>query len=110
MLYAFTGDARIKDAFERAVQDTMRDIEKEAQTRVRKEGADANRTTGNLVWASWTHFTARPTEDEGKQPPTHRTQDDATLQNARWAQAIDPHLHSHNYVFNRARSKFPANM
>ena len=68
LLYAFTGDARIKDAFEHAVQDTMRDVEKEAQTRVRKDGADTNRTTGNLVWASWTHFTARPTEDEGKQP------------------------------------------
>ena len=40
--------------------DTMRDIEADMQTRVRKEGVYADRTTGNLAWASFTHEMARP--------------------------------------------------
>ena len=72
-----TGDARIKNAFETAVQDTMREIERDMQTRVRKDGAEEDRTTGNAVWASFTHYLARPVDG-----------------------VPDPSLHSHNFMFN----------
>ena len=71
------GDARIKNAFETAVQDTMREIERDMQARVRKDGAEEDRTTGNAVWASFTHYLARPVDG-----------------------VPDPSLHSHNFMFN----------
>ena len=55
----------------------MREIESEIKTRVRKNGADENRTTGNMVWAEFVHFTARPVNG-----------------------IPDPHLHAHCYAFN----------
>jgi conjugative relaxase-like TrwC/TraI family protein len=55
----------------------MQELESEAKTRVRKNGADENRTTGNLIWADFVHFTARPVNG-----------------------VPDPHLHAHCYVFN----------
>ncbi|WP_417591422.1 MobF family relaxase [Owenweeksia hongkongensis] len=68
----------ILPAFEQSVQETMMDMEKDIQTRVRIGGRDEDRTTGNLVWASFVHQTARPTKNA---PP-------------------DPHLHAHCYTFN----------
>ena len=55
----------------------MREIESEVKTRVRKKGANENRTTGNMVWAEFVHFTARPVNG-----------------------IPDPHLHAHCYAFN----------
>ena len=55
----------------------MREIESEIKTRVRKNGANENRTTGNMVWAEFVHFTARPVNG-----------------------VPDPHLHAHCYTFN----------
>lgn len=60
LLYAFTGDARILDAFRSAVSATMRELETEMKTRVRKGGDRGDRVTGNLVWAEFIHFTGRP--------------------------------------------------
>jgi conjugative relaxase-like TrwC/TraI family protein len=77
LLYGLTGDARINTAMESAVTETMREVEADMQTRVRKGGAFDNRTTGNLVWAAFTHEMARPV---GGVP--------------------DPQLHVHAYVFN----------
>jgi conjugative relaxase-like TrwC/TraI family protein len=77
VIHALTGDARILDAFQKAVADTMRELEQDAAVRVRKGGSDGQRTTGELVWAEFTHFTARPVDG-----------------------IPDPHLHSHNFVFN----------
>lgn len=77
LLYGLTGDARIKAAVESAVTGTMRDIEADMQTRVRKAGVCADRTTGNLVWASFTHEMARQV---GGIP--------------------DPQLHVHAYALN----------
>lgn len=68
----------ILPAFEQSVQDTMEDMERDMQTRVRMGGRVEDRTTGNLVWASFVHQTARPTREA---PP-------------------DPHLHAHCYTFN----------
>ena len=75
--YEFTQDERILDAFKMSVNQTMREIESEIKTRVRKNGADENRTTGNMVWAEFVHFTARPVNG-----------------------VPDPHLHAHCYTFN----------
>jgi conjugative relaxase-like TrwC/TraI family protein len=75
--YEFTQDERILDAFKMSVNQTMREIESEIKTRVRKNGADENRTTSNMVWAEFVHFTARPVNG-----------------------VPDPHLHAHCYAFN----------
>ncbi len=78
ILHALTDDTHILNAFQASVQETMRDIEAHAQTRVRKNGKDENRSTGELLWADFIHQTARPVE--GTVP--------------------DPHLHGHSFVFN----------
>ena len=75
--YEFTKDERILDAFKSSVNQTMREIESEIKTRVRKQGANENRTTGNMIWAEFVHFTARPVNG-----------------------IPDPHLHTHCYTFN----------
>ena len=75
--YEFTQDERILGAFKMSVNQTMREIELEIKTRVRKQGANENRTTGNMVWAEFVHFTARPVNG-----------------------IPDPHLHAHCYTFN----------
>ncbi len=75
--YEFTQDERILGAFKMSVNQTMREIESEIKTRVRKNKADENRTTGNMVWAEFVHFTARPVNG-----------------------VPDPHLHAHCYTFN----------
>jgi len=77
LLYALTEDARILNAFQDAVDSTMHDMESEAKARVRKQGTNEDRITGNLVWGEFVHLTARP---EGGVP--------------------DPHLHAHCLVFN----------
>lgn len=72
-----TGDERIVDAFRQAVQETMREIESVAAARVRRGGRSEDRTTGELCWAEFVHFTARPVEG-----------------------IPDPHLHCHVFVPN----------
>jgi len=75
--YEFTRDERILGAFKMSVNQTMREIESDMKTRVRKNGADENRTSGNMIWAEFVHFTARPVNG-----------------------VPDPHLHAHCYAFN----------
>src|SRR6516162_1933847 len=53
LLYAMSGDQGIMDAFRGAVDETMREIEAEMKTRVRKGGQDSDRMTGNMVWAEF---------------------------------------------------------
>ncbi|MGC3992048.1 MAG: MobF family relaxase [Chthoniobacteraceae bacterium] len=77
VLHALTGDERLVDAFRNAVAETMVELEGEAATRVRLKGANDDRVTGNLIWAEFVHFTARPV---GGIP--------------------DPHLHVHCYAAN----------
>src|SRR5690348_13358261 len=60
LLYGVTRDERILDAFRDAMRETMEDIESEVQTRVRKRGQNEDRTTGNLTWGEFVHFTSRP--------------------------------------------------
>ncbi|HMP01712.1 MAG TPA: MobF family relaxase [Gemmatales bacterium] len=77
LLYALSGDQDILDAFRGAVEETMREMEAEMKTRVRRKGQDADRTTGNMVWAEFIHTTSRPVDG-----------------------IPDPQLHAHVFVFN----------
>jgi len=77
VLYALTEDDRILDSFRESVDATMRDIESEMKTRVRKGGKNEERTTGNAVWGQFIHFTSRPVDG-----------------------VPDPHLHAHCFLAN----------
>ena len=75
--YGINEDKNILDAFRNAVSETMQHIEKEAATRVRKNGQDNDRQTGNLVWGEFIHTTSRPVDG-----------------------VPDCHLHAHCFAFN----------
>jgi len=77
LTYALSGDTDILDAFRAAVDETMREVEREMKTRVRKGGKDTERVTGNMVWAEFIHGTSRPVDG-----------------------VPDPQLHAHCFVFN----------
>jgi len=76
--HSLSKDNHILDAMQASVYQTMQDIEADSMTRVRKKGAYEDRKTGELLWAEFTHQTARPVDGS----------------------APDPHLHSHCFVFN----------
>ena len=69
--YALGRDERILAAFRESVTDTMQELEAEAKTRVRTEGRNEERTTGNLAWADFVHLTTRPLEDGVPDPQLH---------------------------------------
>ena len=75
--YGITQDEKILDSFRSAVSETMKHVEEEAATRVRKNGLDENRQTGNLAWAEFIHTTSRPIDG-----------------------VPDCHLHAHCFTFN----------
>jgi len=77
LLYALSGDEDILAAFRAAVAETMREMEAEMKTRVRRGRKDEDRTTGNMVWAEFIHTTSRPVDGRP-----------------------DPQLHAHVFVFN----------
>ena len=77
LLYALSEDQDILKAFRGAVDETMRDIETEMKTRVRKSGKDEDRATGNMTWAEFIHTTSRPVDG-----------------------VPDPQLHAHVFAFN----------
>eukprot|EP00456_Euglypha_rotunda_P013378 TRINITY_DN139_c0_g1_i1.p1 TRINITY_DN139_c0_g1~~TRINITY_DN139_c0_g1_i1.p1 ORF type:complete len:898 (+),score=195.59 TRINITY_DN139_c0_g1_i1:2884-5577(+) len=77
LLYAMCGDEEILEAFRSAVDETMREMEAEMKTRVRRSHQDINRTTGNMVWAEFIHTTSRPVDG-----------------------VPDPHVHAHVFVLN----------
>ena len=88
-VYELSGDERILAAVRDSVRETMEEIEREMKTRVRKNGKDADRLTGNMVWAEFVHFTSRPVNG-----------------------MPDPHLHVHCFAFNttfdEAEARFKA--
>src|SRR6266567_900005 len=77
LLYVMSGDHDVLGAFRDATDETMREMEAEMKTRVRRRGQDTNRTTGNMVWAEFIHTTSRPVDG-----------------------LPDPQLHAHVFVFN----------
>jgi conjugative relaxase-like TrwC/TraI family protein len=52
-------DPRLGEAHSQAVQEMAREMETLAATRVRQQGADENRITGNLILAHYRHDTSR---------------------------------------------------
>jgi conjugative relaxase-like TrwC/TraI family protein len=78
ILHALARDNHVLEAFHSSVIDTMRDIEKDTRTRVRKNGRYEDRVTGEFLYVDFIHQTARPVDGF----------------------APDPHLHAHCYVFN----------
>jgi conjugative relaxase-like TrwC/TraI family protein len=77
LLYAMSGDQGIMGAFRASVDETMREMEAEMKTRVRRRGQDTDRVTGNMAWAEFIHTTSRPVEG-----------------------SPDPQLHAHVFAFN----------
>lgn len=83
--HAITKDGDILDAMQGAVRDTMLEVERDAEARVRKEGVYQNRKTGNLVYAAYTHDDTRPVEREV---------------DGQKAFLPDPQLHQHVVIMN----------
>ena len=77
VVYELTRDEGIVEDFRLSVDETMREMEADTRTRVRKGGENSERVTGNLAWGEFVHFTARPVNG-----------------------VPDPHLHAHCFVFN----------
>lgn len=77
VVYSLTKDERILSAFREAVDATMREMEAEMRTQRMVDGQKQKPVTGNMVWAEFLHFTARPVDG-----------------------IPDPHLHAHCYTFN----------
>ncbi len=71
VLYEYSKDERLLEAFREAVHDTMKSIEEGMHVRVRKDGLDEDRQTGNLVYGSFEHYTARPVEELSPDPQLH---------------------------------------
>ena len=59
LMAQLTGDTRLTEAHNRAVMATLAEIERQAATRVRANGKDEDRITGNLVVACYQHDTSR---------------------------------------------------
>ncbi len=53
------GDERLLDAHRHAVKEALQEAERHAGTRVRLNGANHDRQTGNLIVAAYTHDTSR---------------------------------------------------
>lgn len=71
VLYEYSQDERLLDAFRESVSDAMQSIEEEMHVRVRKDGRNEDRKTSNLVYAEFVHFTARPVESADPDPQLH---------------------------------------
>jgi conjugative relaxase-like TrwC/TraI family protein len=77
-----TGDRTVEQLIHESFKETMLDIEKRMETRVRGKGDDGQvrneeRTTGNLIYASFVHTETRPIDG-----------------------IPDPHYHIHAFTFN----------
>jgi conjugative relaxase-like TrwC/TraI family protein len=59
------GDERIRPLMWRVFRETMADIEAYAMTRVRKDGLDEDRVSGNMPWLGVEHPDTRPTLEDG---------------------------------------------
>ena len=70
VLEAMTGDEDLRQVFRDAKRETQEEMQDDVATRVRKGGADEDRTTGNMLWADYEHSTARAVK--GHVPDMHR--------------------------------------
>lgn len=81
---ALTGDEKILLAHRAAVEAAMAEVEAMMQTQANRNGRKFYDTTGNLIYAGFTHHTSRPVND-----PENGNR-----------YVPDPHLHEHAYVPN----------
>ncbi|MEZ6098146.1 MAG: MobF family relaxase [Pirellulaceae bacterium] len=72
-------DERISEALLRVGRTVMGEIEKDMQVRVRANGQNDNRVTGNIIASEHLHTTTRPLKETGKS---------------------SPHWHLHYFLFN----------
>ena len=77
MHLALTHDVEAEKLVHEAMRETLDDMEKAIQTRVRTAGADHDRTTGNAIVACFVHRTTRPVSGR-----------------------VDPHWHCHCLLMN----------
>lgn len=85
IVYAITKDNLIIEAHRNAVAAAMAEIEADMQTQSNAFGQKFYETTGNIAYASFEHFTSRPSETNSEKGKIY---------------IPDMHLHSHSYVFN----------
>ncbi|MEM7373774.1 MAG: MobF family relaxase [Bacteroidota bacterium] len=85
LVYSMTQDEDILRAFHAATKDTMKEIELDMQTQAGQGKNKHYEKTGNIAWAGFTHFRARPVEIETE---------------AGKVSVPDPHLHQHCFIFN----------
>ncbi len=83
--YALTQDKDILDCLRGAIHDTMRDVEKDTETRVRMNGRNENRKTGNLLYSIFIHDDTRPVQQNI---------------NGIKVNMPDPQLHGHTMLMN----------
>jgi conjugative relaxase-like TrwC/TraI family protein len=74
---AEAGDKAVERMIHESFRKTMADVEERIETRVRAGDSDYDRTTGNMVYASFVHRETRPIDG-----------------------AADPHYHIHGFTFN----------
>src|SRR5271170_6212386 len=77
LAYELGGDERVEKVFREAVKETMAEMEDAMQARVRKNGAQEDRKTANMIWGEFIHRTTRPVDG-----------------------SPDPQLHCHAVAFN----------
>ncbi len=75
--HAISRDPRMERLIREAAHSAMLHVELAIETRVRRDGFDTNRPTGNLVWTDFFHDDARPVDGRS-----------------------DPHAHVHCLAFN----------
>lgn len=89
LLYDVTNDSEILEAFRDSVRETMQEMEERLRTQDTGEDGKFKPVTGNMVWAEFVHFEARPVDG-----------------------VPDPHLHAHcftmNTTFYEAKERFQA--
>jgi conjugative relaxase-like TrwC/TraI family protein len=95
-----SGDGRIQGVIWESVREAMGMLEAYATTRVRVDGQQEDRVTGNLVWYGVEHAETRPVEDASL-PDDHQ-----------WRLMPDPDRHIHvvipNVTFDEVEDKWKA--
>ncbi len=69
------GDERLIAAHDKAVREALTEAENYAATRVRLNGANEDRTTGNWIVATYRHDTSRELDPQLAHPCSHRQSD-----------------------------------
>ena len=109
LAYSLTKDEAILSVVQNSVNETMQDMEKLMATQARDEnGKKYYQNTGNMVWGSFVHKRARPTEvkvsdglmNELKEQYKGEALPDWVNERKGTVIASDPNLHVHNYIFN----------